>query len=349
VIARLALPSAFGGLSVGETLVLAGALPFSLTWFYASFVALAVDRYEAYVLPPAVQSASAMVLVVALATAADLPGAVVALAASHVIAAAGTLLWTRRGLPERPGAAPAAGRLRAALAFGAKGYAANALQFLNYRLDLFILSAVTTTAEVGRYSVAIAVTSVLWLAPQALSEVLFPRVAALSAGGAPADRDMRAFVEVKSLRHTVALVLLVGAAIAGALLLLVVPVYGEGFREAIDLGLILLPGVALLGVGGVLSAAIVGRGHPVYGLYVTLIVTPLTLVAYAVLVPAMDAQGAALAKTLSVAANFALVVLFFRRVTGGGRPADFLPTRSELADYRALPRAIRDWAAGLRP
>jgi hypothetical protein len=63
----------------------------------------------------------------------------------------------------------------------------------------------------------------------------------------------------------------------------------------------------------------------------------------------MDAQGAALAKTLSFAANFALVVLFFRRVTGGGRPADFLPTRSELADYRALPRAIRDWAAGLRP
>ena len=57
VLARLALPSAFGGLSVASTAVAALALPFALTWFYVSFIGLAIDRYEAYVLPPALQSA----------------------------------------------------------------------------------------------------------------------------------------------------------------------------------------------------------------------------------------------------------------------------------------------------
>ena len=74
--------------------------------------------------------------------------------------------------------------LRAAMRFGSKTYPANVLQFLNFRLDLFLLNALATTADVGRYSVAVSVTSVMWLLPRALSAVVFPRVAHLSAGEA---------------------------------------------------------------------------------------------------------------------------------------------------------------------
>ena len=341
VLARLALPSAFGGLSVASTAVAALALPFALTWFYVSFVGLAIDRYEAYVLPPALQSALAMVLVVALVLVADLPGAVVGMTIAHVLVALAAVLWAVRRLPARDTTTPPEpGQLRRALSFGARGYGANALMLLSTRVDLLFLSVVATTAAVGHYAVAIAVTAVLWLVPSALSDVLFPRIAALSASG---EREFRAFVEDKSLRHTVLLVLLALPVLIGPLLLLVVPIYGAAFRPAIELALILLPGVALMGVTGVLSATIVGRGRPEYSLYTALIVTPLTLAAYALLIPALDASGAALAKSLSYALNFALTVFFYRRVTGSGAIAQFVPTRAELRELWAVAPQIREW------
>lgn len=340
VLARLAVPSAFGGLSVASTAVAAIALPFALTWFYVSFVGLAIDRYEAYVVPPALQSALAMVLVIVLVLVADLPGAIVGMTLAHVLVAVASLAWAWRRLPHAAAREPEPRPLRRALSFGAKGYGANALALLNTRVDLLLLSAVASAAAVGHYAVAIAVTTVLWLVPSALSDVLFPRVAALSADGA---QDMRAFVEDKSLRHTVLLVTLAIPVLTAPLLVLVVPIYGAGFEPAIELALILLPGVALMGVSGVLSATIVGRGRPEYSLYSALIVTPLTLAAYALLIPALDAPGAALAKTLSFAGSFALSVYFYRRVTGSARLAQFVPTRVELAELRALGPQIRAW------
>ena len=45
-----------------ECALAAFALPFALAWFYGSFVALADDHYEGYVLPPALQSSALLVL-----------------------------------------------------------------------------------------------------------------------------------------------------------------------------------------------------------------------------------------------------------------------------------------------
>ncbi len=344
MLARVALPDAFGGLSIATTAVAALALPFSLAWMYVSFIGLAIDRYEAYVLPPALQSAIAMALVVVLAIAFGLPGAVVGMAAAHVVVALGAIRWARRRLPARPDAPAQPGRLREAIAFGAKGYGANALAMLNARVDLLILSAVASAAAVGHYAVAIAVTSVMWLVPSALSDVLFPRVAALSASGSD---ELRALVELKSLRHTVLLVVLALPLLTAPLLVLIVPVYGADFRPAIELALILAPGIALMGVSGVMSATIVGRGKPGYALVAALVVTPLTLGAYALLIPALGDTGAALARTLSYAATFALLVWFYRRATGSARLSAFVPTREEIADLLGLRVQISAWAIAM--
>lgn len=350
LLARLLVPSAFGGLSVGVTAMAAFSLPFALSWFYFTYVALAADHYEAYMLPPAAQSTLALVLVAALAFPFGTAGAVAGFALAHVVTAAAFALVARRllGLAGAPPAERAPGRLRRAIRFGIKGYAANALQFLNVRVDLFVLAAVASAADVGHYAVAVSVTSVMWLLPQALSDVLFPRVAALSARRGPAGAEARAFVEAKTLRHTTLVVVVAGLVLAAALELLVVPVYGPDFRPAIDLGLILLPGVALFGLAGPLSATIVGRGHPGYLLATTLVATPLTLALYATLIPALDATGAALASTISYAASFLLSAAFYRRVTGARVRDRLVPTRSELADYRALPPAIAGWARNAR-
>ena len=105
--------------------------------------------------------------------------------------------------------------------------------------------------------------------------------------------------------------------------------------------------MALIGIAGTLSASVVGRGFPQYSLYSALIVTPVTLALYALLIPAYDATGAALASCLSFALSFLLALFFYRRATGHGALGLMWPTRSELEDYRTLLPKIRAWAAGI--
>jgi len=345
ILARLLFPGPFGNLSVLECALAAAALPFALAWFYGSFVALADNHYEGFVLAPAVQSATVLLFVVALAIPFGLIGAIVALLLSHIVAAAVTFFWGRHRLSNRQDGEQQPGQLRRALRFGVKGYAGNALQVLNYRVDVFILSAVTAASVVGYYSVAVGVTTVLWLLPQSLSDVLFPRVAALSASEHRDAEHQRDFVEMKSLRHATIIVTVGALVLALASIFLIVPIYGAGFKEAIPISLIRLPGVALIGIGAILSSIIVGRGRPEYGLYSALISTPITMALYFILIPRFDAQGAAVATTISFTLNFVLAAFFYHRITGRNVLALMIPTRSEFDDYRLLWPQVRRWGA----
>jgi O-antigen/teichoic acid export membrane protein len=341
--ARLLAPSAFAGLSLWLTAAVVVALPFGLARYYVSYVALATDRYEAYTLMSPAQALLALALAVPGAILFDLKGAIVATTVATAVVGVGSMLWAWRRLPRARMAEP--GQLRRALSFGIKGYGAMALQFVNYRLDVFVLSAVTSTAVVGRYSLAVAVTALMWLLPGALSEVLFPRVARLSGRGHELTREM---VETKSLRHASLVVGTTALLLAAALVLLVAPVFGEEFRPAVRLGLILLPGTALVGISSVLAATIIGRGKPIYTLYGALVVTPVTVALYATLIPWLHADGAALASTLSYACSFVFMVWFYRRVTSRRALPLLVPTRSELDDLRAVPGSIRMRIQGSR-
>lgn len=342
----LVVPAPFEDLTTIDTAIACFALPFSLAWFYGSYVALADDRYEGFVLPPAIQSVAGMVLAVAFGVPFGLRGAIVGLLAAHALAA--LFVWYYHRFlsdPEPPAVPePTSTQLTRALTFGIKGYASNALQVLNYRVDVLLLASVAGSAAVGPYAIAAGITTTLWLLPQAVSDILFPRVASLSARAGEDAEAHRQFVETKSLRHVVLMVIVGSAALAVGMILLVVPFYGADFREAIDLGLIRLPGVALLGVVGVLSASYIGRGRPELSLYSALVVTPATMVLYAVLIPAHGATGAALASSLSFALSFVLAVWFYRVAIGEPVWRRFVPTVSEVQDYLRLLPQVREAA-----
>jgi O-antigen/teichoic acid export membrane protein len=343
---RLAFPSAFAGLSFWLVVVVVVGLPFALAWNYTRAVALAGDRYEAYVLPPVIQATGALLLAIPGALLYGISGAVIGITVSTVFVAIGTVVWAERALEgshdERPG------RLRRAIAFGLKSYAANGLQLVNYRLDAFILAAVASAVTVGQYSVAFTLTSALWLLPSALGGVLFPRVAHLDSLEGRSAVEQLEMVETKSVRHATIVSVGGAAIVALVLLFLVVPIFGSEFEPATELGLILLPGATALGIAVVLSSTISGRGKPVYSLYSALIVTPVTVALYAWLIPWLDASGAALASTISYCLSFVLASVFYYRATGRRVDRMLIPSRSEFDDFRALPEAIVAWTRGLR-
>jgi O-antigen/teichoic acid export membrane protein len=336
VAVALVAPDAFGGLDLWMVALVGASVPFSLSWLLVRWLALTQDRYGAFVVPFPLQSVLALVAIAVLAATSGVAGTIVGLAASQVLTAAIMLAWALRRLADAPATDPVDRPLRAALGFGIKANASQALQFLNYRLDLFVLSAVAGSAIVGQYSVAVAVTSVLIVAPQALASFVFPRVAELGAEGTPDAEGRRAALEASSVRHMVLITVLTVPLVALVLVGGVELLYGRDFRPAIELGLILLPGVAMFGLSFVLVAITNGRGRPGYSLVTAAIATPVTVLLYFLLIPSFEGEGAALTSTLSYGITFLLSAMFFRRVTGARILPLLLPTRAEVADYARL-------------
>jgi O-antigen/teichoic acid export membrane protein len=232
-----------------------------------------------------------------------------------------------------------------ALRFGLQAWGGNLLQQINYRFDLIILGGFATASAVGVYSVALTLTGVAWVLPQAIQTVLFPRAASLDesmrVGDITADETDAAVA--KAVRHGV-LLTVPAAVLISALLLIAVPLlYGTKFHDTTTLGFILLPGVLLLGIGKVLSSVTAGRGHPRYALWVAAIVAPVTLILYFGLIPTLDAWGAAIASSVSYALTAVLTYVFFQRVTRIRMREALLPRAEDIADYAGLLRLARAW------
>lgn len=331
------------GVTPAMALVTFAALPFTLSWLFMAAVALSLERYETYGAILVAQPLAGLALSVVLAVAFGSLGAIVGLAASHVLAAAAAAVLLRRDAPSVRGGGSRQ-ELRAAAAFGLKAWGSEVLQNLNYRLDLLVLNAFALRADVGVYSVALTVTGFAWILPSALQTVLFPRTARLESEDAPTSGG-RTHVELAAARGTRHSVLLLAptAVVLALVLVVVVPLlYGPRFERTVQLGLILIPGTLALGMARVLVAVTSGRGHPIYSLYGRLIDMPVTAALYLLLIPAYGATGAAIGSTISYALTGAISLLFFLRVVRLPLRELFLPTRADVREYgRALTKARR--------
>jgi O-antigen/teichoic acid export membrane protein len=344
VVVALTHDSVFSGIQTWVALLALSCLPPALAYQLAESIMLARERYEGYAALELSHSATLVVVGAGLAIPFGLAGAVTGLVVAAAVAAGvGAPLLLREA--RRDAVVDRGGSLQRALRFGLQTWGANLLQLINYRFDLLILGGFSTAGDVGVYSVAVTLTSIAWVLPQALQMVLFPRVASLDEsavlGELTADESDASLA--KAVRHSVLLVL-PAALLISLLLLFAVPLlYGNRFADTTSLGFVLLPGVLLLGIAKVLSSAIAGRGHPRYALYGGAISVPLTLALYFALIPPFHAWGAAAASSASYALTALLTLFFFRRVTRMGLRAIFVPRVEDLADYGELVRLARTW------
>lgn len=339
--------SVFEGIGLVLAVLALASLPPVLAYQYADAILLARERYEGYAALELAHSATLLVVGAGLAIPFGVTGAVIGLPAAALAGAmTGVVLLARDRGREASRRDPEP--LRRAIRFGLQSWGANLFQQVNYRLDVVILGGFATASAVGVYSIALTITGVAWVLPQALQTVLFPRVASLdeaSAVGQIAARESDAAL-AKATRHGVLLTLPAGLLIAALLLVAVPLLYGPKFTETIKLGFVLLPGVLLLGIGKVLSSAIAGRGHPRYTLYTAVASLPVTLGLYFWLIPAYHAWGAAAASSISYALSALLALFFFRRVTRIPLREALVPGADDVADYGGLARLARAWRPG---
>ena len=309
--------SAMSEFSPAMAASLMGALPFALVWWIVPAVPLACERFEQYALLTGAAPVAVLVACPSGALIGGSAGIVIGFAAGFVAGGAVTGAWALRfARTQDAGRGPEHG-VREAGGFGLRAWVNDLFQFINVRPDLFILSAYYGAARDRR------------VCGHGLDHLigldLFPTpgVGRPAADGEPRDRErgratdgherasgLRRAPRGSGLRPGRRG--LAPGARGGAADL------GPGFGRISELGLILVPGVALLGVARVMVAAFTGRGAANHALLVGLVSFPLTLVAFLLVIPDHGSTGAALVSCGSYIAVSLLSALLFFRTTEAG-------------------------------
>ena len=142
--------------------------------------------------------------------------------------------------------------VKAFLRYGLQSNAADSIQLINYRADLYFVNYFVGSAGAGLYALAISLCEKLWLIAEAMTAVLFPRFARLG-------NDPRSLLVTTAMLSAV-------VSIGGAIVLavsayyLIEPVFGSEFRDASNAINWLLPGVVAICFGKILTAFLAARG-----------------------------------------------------------------------------------------
>lgn len=188
-------------------------------------------------------------------------------------------------------------------------YLGNAIQYLNYRLDLVFVGALAGVVGVGLYSVSYRIAEMLLIVPNAIGFVHVSRAAS--------DVEMR--LQASSIRLFWASASVVAGASAVVALVArpaITLVFGADYDGAVTPLILLLPGIIALAGGGVLTNDLAGRGRAAYNAWGSAGALVVTVALDVWLVPDHGAVGAAIASTAAYSISLAVGVFGFVRVTG---------------------------------
>jgi O-antigen/teichoic acid export membrane protein len=217
---------------------------------------------------------------------------------------------------------PDLGLARRALGFGLRAHVGRVMQLGNYRLDQWLLGAISGPRELGLYSVAVAWAEALWYLPTALAYVQRPDLVRARAEEAR-RRAVAVFRAAAVVTGAAALVMIVAAPV------LCVTIFGSDFRGSIDDLRVLVAGAFGMMALKLFGSALVARGYP--GLQSLAIGAGFacTVALDVILIPPFGGLGAALASTLAyTAAGIVVAVIFLR--TLGGRASELVPRAADV-------------------
>jgi O-antigen/teichoic acid export membrane protein len=198
--------------------------------------------------------------------------------------------------------------LRGLLGFGLKNHVASALQFLNYRLDVFLVQAYLGPAAVGLYGVGVRLGELLWQLPGALGFVLLPRAA--QAKGRAASR--RLAWRAAWLGVAVSLVGALALGVGGRWLIELL--FSKRFSAAYPALVALLPGIVCFSAWKVLCNYIAGEGYPQTNAWISGAGLVVTVALDLLWIPPHGIVGAAWATSASYALMTLLTVVAFLRL-----------------------------------
>jgi O-antigen/teichoic acid export membrane protein len=208
---------------------------------------------------------------------------------------------------------------RAGLGFGLKSWLGGLAQLANVRLDQVVMITVVPPRQLGLYAVATTISGASGPLAGAVSPPLMARIGA-------GERHLMPQAVRMTVTATVGLNVAVGLVTPILLPLL----FGSEFRHATPMAIVLLVASVPLAGAGVLSTALQADGVPLIpsiGEGIALVVTVVGLV---VLLPPLQAMGAAIVSLAAYGASFLFDLLMAKRRIGAPLSAFLVPTGADL-------------------
>ena len=198
--------------------------------------------------------------------------------------------------------------LKESLRYGGKGYIGNVAQFLNYRLDIFLVAYFLDVAAVGFYVLAVGMVERLWMIPGSIGTVLFPRVSAI-------DKTQANQLTPKVSRHTLFIVFILSIILLVLARPLIQLLFGTVFLPSVEPLMILLPGIVVLSFAKVLTSDLAGRGKPEFGTLAAFVSLAVNIPLNLFLIPRWGIAGAAFASTVAYGLATLVVIIAFRKLS----------------------------------
>jgi O-antigen/teichoic acid export membrane protein len=304
-------------------------VPFTLLTTYFSQILLGQGRIRQYNIlqvAPGVLSL-ALILILLLAFKGEVFSVIIAWASTAVTAAILSILLVCRATRVAWSFHPRV--FRDSVKFGVQGYLGNAIQFLNYRVDMLMVAYFMNVNFVGYYSVSVAMAEVLWYLPGAVGTIVFARTPGLSAEEANMSTP-------RICRNTLFITILAALVLFALAKPIITLFFGSAFLPALKPLWILLPGVVAISIWKVLSSEMLGRGRPIINAVAAGVSLAVNIPLNLWLIPMWGISGAALASTISYSITAIIMLIAFLKISKNSLLDTILVKPQDLRIYTSV-------------
>ncbi|MFL0246910.1 flippase [Candidatus Clostridium stratigraminis] len=194
--------------------------------------------------------------------------------------------------------------------YGIKAQVGNAIQILNYRLDIFIIQYFLTLSDVGIYSNAVVLGETMWRVSSSIATVVLPITA--NSGN---KLEMTGFIN-KVTRVTFTIIL-IGSIILGVISKPLMSIlFNKEFASGAVALMLLVPGISIFSVCNILSNYMAGIGKIENNIIASSVGCVITVIFDIILIPKIGINGASIATSISYIVSTIITVYFYIRITG---------------------------------
>lgn len=192
--------------------------------------------------------------------------------------------------------------------YGLKGYLGSIIQFLNYRLDMFLVAYFLDVTAVGYYAIAVGMAERLWIIPQSMAKILFPKVSGI-------EEVQANKLTPKASRHSFFIAFILSIAMLILAKPLIYFLFGPRFLPALRPLIILLPSIVAFSLAKVLASDLLGRGRPELNTLAACVSLAVNIPLNLFLIPRLGITGAALATTVAYTLATLVTVIAFVKIS----------------------------------
>jgi O-antigen/teichoic acid export membrane protein len=192
-------------------------------------------------------------------------------------------------------------------------------------LNVIIMSYFLVSRDIGYYSVAWAVGSLLFFIPSAATAIHFPLVSGME------EEEDRRVVTNRLSRYNISLVVLAGILLGLVSKYLIPLLFGQDFSPAFIILLFLLPGAVFFSLQAPFTSYFYGIGYPRV-IYVAPFVAFLAIILLnIILLPRIGVIGASISSTIAYLFHFLIILKSYQRTTGSQLKDLFILKKEEIS------------------